>query len=953
MSHQSRIAVVACGVLSIDLRQTARELQLEPHFEFLPGGLHNNPGELRRQVQQAVDKLSREGSFERIIIGYGICGRGTVDVQAREVPLAIARVHDCIALFLGSDASYRREFKRFPGTYYISAGWYEENTEPLTQKRPYVYMGDRRVYYEELVRQFGEEQARSTFDFFSSWKKNYQRAAFIDTGVGRPEVYANHTRKMAQSNGWRYERLDGDRSLLKELLTTRETTDNVLVIPPGYYTMFDAWQRGLISCPAGEKATELSSSQARVEYLRPGTEAVASQARLGLGIDAGGTYTDAVIFDLAAGQLLSKNKALTTKFDFTVGIGKSLAGLDPHLLNRIDLAAVSTTLATNAIVEDQGCDVGLLLMPPYGGFDDRTITHNPKAVINGRMTITGKIVQQLDPEEIRRTVRRMIDRDAVTAFAVSGYGGSVNPALELEVKRIVRTETGCVVTCGHELSQLLDFQTRAQTAVLNARIVPLLVRLLEDLQYILQELGISVPIMVVKGDGSLMSSSMAVERPVETILSGPAASVAGARYLTGHQHALVVDMGGTTTDTALLADGQVQVDENGCRIRGIRTHVKAMDIRTTGLGGDSMIQYEKGTFSIGPRRIAPVAWLGETAADTTAALDYLEAHLPRFRLSTKDAQLLTLTGHDRQLSFSDDEKQILDLLQRRPYTLDELSKRLNIFYSAALPLSRLENAYMIQRCGLTPTDLLHQTGQFERWNTDAAKRMCAIYAQIVGKPIAEMVDLLMGKIIRQLALELLKRQLDEDTNPDAMDECEMCKTLVDRILGTAGKGYHISFQLQHPVIGIGAPIGHFLPAAADLLGARAVLPEHVDVANAVGAVTGKVMIRRSAWIRPDQHGGFFIEGLPDASQFTKFDQAELWARERLIATVRTLAQLAGTCGEDIELQVEDQMAQSARGEKLFLQRRLTALLVGPPAAGTATGIAAETDSENKRLGHSR
>jgi N-methylhydantoinase A/oxoprolinase/acetone carboxylase beta subunit len=947
MPNQRPIAVVACGVLSLDLQRTAEELGIDPHFELLPGGLHNHPEELRRRVQQAVDALSGSGSYDRIVIGYGICGRGTVGIHARTVPLAIPRVHDCIALFLGSDASYRREFERFPGTYYISAGWYEQNIEPLSQKRPYVFMDNRRVFYDDLVRQCGEEQAKKTFDFFSSWKKNYQRAAFIDTGVGRREVYAAHAQAMAEKNGWRFERLNGGHSLLTELLTAHETSDGILLVPPGYCTVFDTRQRGLASCPAGELAEELASTGIRVEHIRSALEPETGQARFGLGIDAGGTYTDAVLFDLAGGRLLSKNKALTTRFDFTVGIGEALAGLDPHLLRHTDLVAVSTTLATNAIVEGRGCRVGLLLMPPYEGFDGREIAHDPTAVISGRMTIAGEVARPIDKEEIRRISRRMIDRHQVAAFAVSGYGGSVNPSLELEVKRIIRMETGLLVTCGHELSELLDFQTRARTAVLNARIVPLLVRLLEDLQRNLRQRGITTPIMVVKGDGSLMSAAMAMERPVETILSGPAASVAGARFLTGLEHALVVDMGGTTTDTAVLADGRVRVNESGCRIGGIRTHVKAMEIRTTGLGGDSLIGYEKGAFTIGPRRVAPVAWLGEAVSGASAAIDYMEAHLPRFRLSMQDAQILTLTGHNRQVDLSDDEKRIVELLSRRPYTVAELTRHVGGLCPALLPLGRLEDALFIQRCGLTPTDLLHQNGQFLRWDSDSAKRICTIHARIAGMPVTQMVTSLLERIVRQLALELMKRQLDEDTQPEGMDDCEMCQALVDRMLGVRGNGYQVRFKLHHPVVGIGAPIGHFLPAAASLLGTGTALPEHVEVANAIGAVTAKVVIRRSVRIKPDQHGGFFIEGLPDAGQFMRFEDAEAYARESLIERVRTLARLAGTRRDDMELQVEDQTAKTAEGEDLFLERRLTALLVGAPAAGTATAVVGKGGKEAK------
>lgn len=179
----------------------------------------------------------------------------------------------------------------------------------------------------------------------------------------------------------------------------------------------------------------------------------------------------------------------------------------------------------------------------------------------------------------------MIRRQNVTAFAVSGYAGAVNPAHELAVKQILQDHTGLFVSCGHELSDTLNFETRAVTAMLNARIIPRLKHLLADLEQVLDRFDIAAPIVVVKGDGTLMDAAMAKTRPVETILSGPAASVAGARHLTGRTDALVVDMGGTTTDTAALKNNRVRLNEKGSRVGGRRTHVQALDIRTTGLGG--------------------------------------------------------------------------------------------------------------------------------------------------------------------------------------------------------------------------------------------------------------------------------------------------------------------------------------------------------------------------------
>ncbi len=652
--------------------------------------------------------------------------------------------------------------------------------------------------------------------------------------------------------------------------------------------------------------------------------------KIGLGIDAGGTYTDAVIYDLFSCKLLCKNKALTTKWDFTVGIREALAGLDRALLPAIDLVAVSTTLATNAIVEGQGQTVGLLIMPPYGFFENSDIPHEPKRVISGRLEISGKVIESVDAPEIRQIAREMVAHKGVEAFAVSGYAGVINPEHEIRVKKILLQETGCLVTCGHELSDLLNFKTRAQTAVLNARIVPCLGKLIRDLKQVIGRLGVNAPVVVVKGDGSLMSSAMAMERPVETILSGPAASVAGARFLTGKKDAIVVDMGGTTTDTAVLSQGHVRMAARGSRVGGERTHVKALEIRTTGLGGDSLISYDEGAFAIGPRRVAPMAWLGQWAPGTERALDDARKRLSLQPGTSKTLHFFTLTGHTRHPALTEREADILELLKERPHSIDELVDRTGAVYAGALPVSRLEDNFVIQRCGLTPTDLLHVNGRFNRWDTETARAMCALFAELSGLDPDAMVALLLEQLVQRLSLELMKKQLDMVTQPDDMDSCRVCQVMLDNMFNGGNQDFRVRFTLHRPVIGIGAPIGHFLPQAARLLGTDAVLPQHADVANAVGAITGQVAVRRQMIIKSDLGGGFFIEGLAGATSFKKLETAEQHARQALGDLVRRLARTAGTRQTTVEIQVEDRSIRAAQGEKIFLERKVSARLIGRP-----------------------
>jgi len=927
LAESKRAHVIACGVLAIDIRALAARLGIEVTTEFFEGGLHDRPAELRRRLQEAIDAASARGEGSRIVIGYGVCGRGTVGLRARGLPLVLPKAHDCIALFLGSDAAYRREFWRVPGTYYISAGWFEEKVQPRAQRRA-KGRGERRADSSELAAKYGDENAQAIVEFLNSWQKNYKRAAFIDTGSAGRARYAAHARAMAEEFGWRYEELPGNLGLLEKLLTAEATTDEVLVVPPGHVTAFDAAEGALKAVPLAGAPQRGGPGRSRVSAVHDPQSA--ATARLGLGLDAGGTYTDAVLYDFASRAVLGKSKALTTKWDHTVGIGNALAGLEPEALERVDLVAISTTLATNAIVEGRGQKVGLLLMPPYGLFEPSDIPHEPKAAIAGRLEIDGRELEPVDAAEVERLAAEMVARHGVGAFAVSGYASTVNPAHERQVKAAVAEATGLTVTCGHELSALLNFRTRATTAVLNARIIPLLWRFLRDAEAALAARGIRAPVMVVKGDGTLLSAQAALERPIETILSGPAASVAGACYLTHCDSALVVDVGGTTTDTAAVSGGRVHTEPSGARVGGWQTHVQALDMRTVGLGGDSLIAWERGRLSIGPTRVAPIAWLASEHPGTPEALDYVEARLDDFEGSSRPLELLALTRRADGLAARPDETRLLALLGERPHSLAELAERTACAHVDLLPVARLEEQYIVQRCALTPTDLLHCRGLFTRWDAKAARRLCGLVSRLSGSTPEEFIERVFGSLVNRLAVELLKKVLDEETDPDAMDDCPACQALLRNLLGEGDGGFALRLTLHRPVIGLGAPVHLFLPQAARLLGAEAIIPPHADVANAVGAITSRVVVARQARIEPNAAGGYAVHGVADTRDFDRLDAAHAYAAGELERAVRQQARIAGTAADRVELDAHDRISSAADGTEIFLERILTAHVSGPP-----------------------
>jgi len=921
--------VIACAVLAVDMKHSAARLGLDIEYKFLEAGLHNNPKLLKEKLQAAIDEISASGICSRIIIGYGICGKGTIGVQSRDIPMVIPKVHDCIALFLGGDQAYKDEFKKYPGTYYLSAGWCEEKTEPVSQRKQWTNFGDKKLNFTELSDTYGKDAAQKTFDFLNSWQKNYQRAAFIETGVKKSPPYEKLAVEMAEEYNWKYEKIKGNQDLIEKLIGADQSTSDVLFVPPDHVIGFDAIQSTLSANPFMDQGADEKDTSLAVDTQSRHLD-IDSKVNIGLGIDAGGTYTDAVIYDLETDKTLFKSKSLTTKWDFTIGITKALKKLNQDKLRQVELIALSTTLATNAIVENEGQSVGMILMPPYGLGIDKNIPYQPKAVIKGQMEITGQERIAVDPDEVRQQVSKMVSNHGVTAFAVSGYAGSINPEHEIQVKNIIQEQTGLFVTCGHELSDALNFQTRATTAMLNARIIPRLTGLLRDLERVMADIGIQAPIVVVKGDGTLMSSDMAKHRPVETILSGPAASVAGARHLTGIKDALVVDMGGTTTDTAALENNLVSLNEKGSNVGGHRTHVQALEIRTTGLGGDSLIGFEKGEFIIGPKRVAPISWLGQVVPGTKEAIQFLNQNLKPGAASTRKLQILAVTGSIKKLELTPLEEKIVSLLKTRPHSIDELVQKTEALSDSSLPLQRLEENFIIQRCGLTLTDLLHITGQFVKWDQQIANEYCDMFSFLSKKQIPELARDLLDMGVKNLTLELLKRQLDEEVDPEALHDCPVCKTLIQTLFTRDNPHYGVSITLNRPVIGIGAPIKYFLPKAVKPLNAKAVLPEDADVANAIGAITSNVVIKKQLRIIPGDQGGFRVEGIAGTHQFNEFDDANDFAGEELIRMVRERAVAAGTSCQTVTLKTHDQLPEITGGETVFMGRTFYATLTGRP-----------------------
>ncbi len=659
-----------------------------------------------------------------------------------------------------------------------------------------------------------------------------------------------------------------------------------------------------------------------------------------LGVDTGGTYTDAVLIRDER-EVISSAKSLTTRADLAIGVGAAVravlaeAGVGPE---EISLASLSTTLATNALVEGQGGRVALIYIGFKAADLDRhglrdALKGDPAAVIEGGHTHAGAEAAPLDVEAIRTFLET--ETEGVTGFAVAGVFATRNPAHEAEAARIIAAATGKPVTCSHQLSAKLNGPKRAVTAVLNARLIGMIDRLIGRAQDTLVDLGITAPMMVVRGDGALMSAEQARERPIETILSGPAASIVGARWMTGADQALVSDIGGTTTDVALLRDGKPAIDPEGARVGAFRTMVEAVAMRTTGLGGDSQVHVQseglKTTLFLGPRRVVPVALIASEAPDVVHAA--LDNQLAQSATGEYDGRFVRALPGVPAGGLSPREATVLERIGEAVHPLGAIL-RTRMEQGA---LNRLVDRGLVQVAGVTPSDASHMLARVDSWDREAAEKALTLFARRRGgdgnrlAPSAEVLaQMIVDQLTEQTALTLLETAFAEEGDAFDLPPADLARhVLMQKALAGHRGILALDASLNTDVVGLGASAPSYYPAVGERLHCRMILPQHAGVANAIGAVVGRVTMRRSGTVTSPSEGRFRVHLEQGPLDFSGSDEALLALEDALANDARSAAETAGA--EDIHVHFErDIRTAEVEGQSVFVEATLTAEASGRP-----------------------
>ena len=357
-----------------------------------------------------------------------------------------------------------------------------------------------------------------------------------------------------------------------------------------------------------------------------------------LGLDVGGTFTDAVIID--GHRVIAYAKKRTTKDNLMYGIGEALdAVLEGYDASNIEQVTLSTTVVTNTIVEGKEKPVDLYVVTGPGRNVDDIFPVSP-IYLQGYTDHRGIVVEHTPADAVRGIANMVQARSGTDLAAVSAKFGVRNPQEELSITEELKN-TYHTISNGSLLSGSLNFPRRTISAYFNSAVTLVFTVFKENVEDALRARNIVAPLHILKADGGSLPVEHMVSRPVETAFTGPAATVLGLSALgvIGNQHTVALDIGGTTTDISLWKHGKPLMTKNGVSIREYPSAVRSFAVTSVGIGGESVVRFKNGNLTVGPERVGPSVALGgiePTLGDALIVLGH--ANYGDFNLASRALQ---------------------------------------------------------------------------------------------------------------------------------------------------------------------------------------------------------------------------------------------------------------------------------------------------------------------------
>lgn len=667
--------------------------------------------------------------------------------------------------------------------------------------------------------------------------------------------------------------------------------------------------------------------------------------RLVLGVDTGGTFTDAVLVEETTRRVIASAKAPTSHHDLIVGVDHAVAAVLETAgcaADQIVLISISTTLATNALVESTGDPACLVAI----GFTDEELKNagvtdalgpgDELIVVPGGHDAHGNERVATSEVVAATTAALAIHDTTFSGYAVAAQFSVRNPNHELAVQAEIRRLTGASVTCSHLLSAKLGGPRRALTAFLNARLIGMIASLVDAVQSCAAAQRIDAPIMVVRGDGSLVSAAFAAERPIETVLSGPAASVIGAMHLSDTDTALVADIGGTTTDVAIVAERRPRRTGQGAVVAGHQTMVEAVDMMTVGLGGDSEVRFDVRTaphrFELGPRRAIPFSRLAQDHPE--AVRRFLDRALNATTLSSTDTRMLVRTGINPAASITDErERAIFETLADGP--MGERAVAANSMKARAL--DRLRSRGLVRVATMTPTDAAQILGMMAPIDLEAATQIATLAARQQdgsGSAIATDAEAMSKLVIERLVARSAEALLAASLRTDGVDVDVGTDALIQAMLGRQLRSAEppaltrVDIGIAIPVVALGASARAYYPLVGSMLSCTAAVPTHAEVANAVGAAVGDVVVRDQLTITQPRKGQFRVHH-DEQPTFSTIEGAQEQARTVLRERISVAAESAGA-DEPAIVEHWDEVVAMMDGKRVFIEATMVLEATSPP-----------------------